>query len=68
MVPAHKKNSKSEPSNYRPISLLSVVGKLLEQVVASVICHHLSEHCLLSDRQFGFWPGHSTVYLLTVLS
>ena len=48
--------------------LLSVVGKLLEQVVARVICHYLNEHCLLSDRQFGFRPGHSTVYLLTVLS
>ena len=68
MVPAHKKNSKSEPSNYRPISLLSVVGKLLEQVVAGVICQHLSEHRLLSDRQFGFRPGRSTADLLTLLS
>ena len=65
MVPAHKKNL-SEPSNYRLISLLSVVGKLLEQ--DSVICHRLSEHRLLSDRQFGFRPGHSTADLLTVLS
>ena len=46
VVPAHKKIFKSEPSNYRPISLLSVVSKLLEQVVASVICHYLSEHRL----------------------
>ena len=68
VVPAHKKNSKSEPSNYRPISLLSVVGKLLEQVVAGVICQHLSEHRLLSDRQFGFRPGRSTADLLTLLS
>ena len=44
------------------------MGKLLEQVVASVIYHHLSEHRLLSDRQFGCRPGHSTVDLLTVLS
>ena len=44
VVPAHKKNFKGEPSNYRPISLLSVVGKLLEQVVASFICHHLREN------------------------
>ncbi|XP_045111706.1 uncharacterized protein LOC123504866 [Portunus trituberculatus] len=64
----HKKNSKSEPNNYRPISLFSVVGKLLEQVVAGVICQHLSEHRLLSDRQFGFRPGRSTADLLTLLS
>ncbi|XP_063850968.1 uncharacterized protein LOC135094639 [Scylla paramamosain] len=68
VVPAHKKNSKSEPSNCRPILLLSVVGKLLEQVVAGVICHHLSEHRLLSDRQFGFRSGRSTVDLLILLS
>ncbi|XP_063868166.1 uncharacterized protein LOC135104523 [Scylla paramamosain] len=68
VVPAHKKNSESEPRNYRPISLFSVVGKLLEQVVAGVICHHLGEHHLLSDKQFGFRPGRSTADLLILLS
>ena len=38
VVPAHKRNSKSEPSNYRPISLLSVMGKVLEKIVAEIIC------------------------------
>ena len=37
-------------------------------MVASVICYHMSEHRLLSNRQFVFWPGHSTVDFLTVLS
>ncbi|XP_063879419.1 uncharacterized protein LOC135110721 [Scylla paramamosain] len=40
VVPAHKKNSQSEPSNYRPISLLSVVGKLLEQASQRVSALH----------------------------
>lgn len=43
MVLDHKKNSRCEPSNYKPISLILVVGKVLEQVVAEVMCQHLSE-------------------------
>ena len=68
VVPVHKKNSRSEPSNYRPISLLSVVGKVLEQIVTDVICQHLSDNHLLSDKQFGFRPGRSTADLLLLLS
>ncbi len=68
VVPVHKKSLRSEPSNYRPISLLSVVGKVLERLVAGVICQHLSENNLLSDRQFGFRPGRSTSDLLLLLT
>ncbi|XP_063869593.1 uncharacterized protein LOC135105389 [Scylla paramamosain] len=45
-----------------------VVGKLLEQIVSAVICQHMSENHLLSDRQFGFGPGRSTADLLLILS
>ena len=65
MVPVYKKNSRSEPSNHRPVFLLSVVDKVLERIVAEVICQHLSENHLLSDRQFGFRPGCSTSGLLS---
>ena len=50
MVSVHKKNSRSEPNSYRPVSLLSGVGKVLERIVAEVICQHLSENHLLSER------------------
>ena len=66
MVLVHKKNSKF--FNYRPISLLFVVGKVLERIVAEVICQHLSGNHLLIDRQFGFRPSHSTSDLLLLLS
>ncbi|XP_063875034.1 uncharacterized protein LOC135108190 [Scylla paramamosain] len=36
VVPVHKRSSRSDPKNYRPISLLSVVGKVFERVVADV--------------------------------
>ena len=68
VVPVHKKSSRSLPSNYRPVSLLSVVGKVLERLVAGVICQHLRVNNLLSDRQFGFRPGRSTSDLLLLLT
>lgn len=47
-------------SNYRPISLLPLVSKVLERQVYNAIMSHLVEHGLLSDMQFGFRPGAST--------
>lgn len=63
-----KKGSKSEPGNYRPVSLTSVICKMLEKNVREGIIEHLSKHSLLSDRQFGFRKNRSTILqLLTVL-
>ena len=47
VVPVNKKSSRHDPSNYRPISLLSVMGKVLEQIVTTAICKHLYENHLL---------------------
>ena len=41
VVPIFKKGVKSEPSNYRPVSLTSVVCKLMERIVKDVIQDHL---------------------------
>lgn len=50
----------SDPTNYRPISLLPVMGKLLERLIAMRLQNGLSNN-ILSDRQYGFVPGRSTV-------
>ena len=68
VVPIHKKNSKSDPGNYRPISLLSNVSKILEKVIADEITLHLEDHNLLSSKQFGFRPSRSTADLLLLLT
>lgn len=68
VVPVHKKSSRTDPKNYRPISLLSVVGKVFERVVAEVVCSHLKDNALLSDQQFGFRPGRSTSDLMMLLT
>eukprot|EP00061_Rhincodon_typus_P016009 g43997.t1 len=50
----HKKQDRSSPASYRPISLLSVIGKVMEDVKNSTIKQHLLNNNLLSDAQFGF--------------
>ena len=60
IVPIPKANRKSDPSNYRPVSLLSIVSKLLEKIVFSLLTDHLLEHAPISDCQWGFQKGKST--------
>ena len=54
------KGSASIPQNYRPISLLSCLSKVLEKLVFSRIYEHLTINHLLSDKQSGYRPHHST--------
>ena len=61
VVPIHKKNAQNFRTNYRPVSLLSVVGKLLERIVFKYVFNYFKEHFILSTFQSGFMPGMSTV-------
>jgi len=63
-MPAFKKDDKSSPSNYRPISLLSCIGKVMERAVYKYTYNFIFEHSLLYAYQSGFIHGHSTVYQL----
>jgi len=58
VTPLFKKGSRSNPTNYRPISLTSVCCKLLEHVIYSNIMSHLNLHNILSSVQFGFHGKH----------
>ena len=64
----HKKGSKSEAANYRPVSLLSVVRKVMESIIARRLTTHLESQHLISDRQFGFRKGHSATDLSLLLT
>ena len=68
VTPVHKKRDKSDPGNYRPISLLSTLSKILERIIAEQLTCHLEEHHLLSPRQYGFRKGRSASDLLLLLS
>ena len=60
VIPLHKSGDVSDPSNYRPVSILSVVEKLCERVVSTQLMKYLLSHCILCDEQYGFRPGQST--------
>lgn len=56
-----KKGAKNRAENYRPISLTSIVCKLIEKFIKQAIQDYLIEHDLLSNKQHGFISGRSTV-------
>jgi len=60
-VPVFKRDDRCIPSNYRPISLTSVVVKTMQCIIHSAI---LESHLLISTHQFGFRKNHWTTYLL----
>ena len=60
VTPLHKKGAKEICSNYRPISLLSCVGKLLESCIHKYVFKFLSENNIITQAQSGFIPGDST--------
>ena len=65
IAPIPKSTSKSShPGNYRPISLTCILCKLLEKHIYGLMYEHLSNHHLLSDSQWGFRSGRSTVTAL----
>ena len=47
-------------ANYRPISLTSIICKIMESFVKEAIISHLTDNNLISDKQFGFMNGRST--------
>ena len=68
VVPIHKKQTRSTLRNYRPVSLLSVISKVMEKVINTTLMNHLEKQSLLSPHQFGFRPGLSAADLLTSIS
>ena len=54
VTPIFKKGDRSRASNYRPISLTSIVGKLMEGIMVDKITEYLESNLLLRDSQHGF--------------
>ena len=64
VVPIPKTGNPESPSNYRPISILPIISKLLEKHVHNLLYHHLNNNCSLSPNQWGFTEGKSTTTAL----
>ena len=64
VCPIFKKNDPEKCENYRPISLLSNLGKIFEKVMYSRVSYFLDNCNILYEKQFGFRKGHSTNHAL----
>ncbi len=62
VIPIFKlRGSPRDPSNYRPVSLLPSVGKLLDAILSERLLNFLVTSNQLNQHQFGFMPNRSTV-------
>ena len=68
IVPLFKGGDKEEVSNYRPVSLLPLPGKIMEKIVHNRITNFLEENKFLSNYQGGFRKGFSTTATIADLT
>ena len=64
IVPLPKSPPATTPNDYWPISLLSILSKVLEQHVHHILLDHLHNRHPISNSQWGFQPGKPTVTAL----
>ena len=65
VIPIYKNGSNDNLSNYRPISILPIFSKILEECVYSRVYKFLEKCNIITPKQFGFRAGHSTSSAIT---
>jgi hypothetical protein len=58
--PCYKGGCENDPSNYRPISLLTSSSKIFEKIILSRLNQHFYDHNIIVSEQFGFRRQSST--------
>ena len=65
LIPLFKSKDKSELGNYRPISILPSLSKILEKLIYKRLCNFMTNESLLHHSQYGFRRKHSTINAIT---
>ena len=68
ILPLYKNGDKTEPDNYRPISLLSCISKLFEKLIFKRISNFAAKDNLIDKHQFGFQRNHSCIHAILSLT
>lgn len=63
----HKSGPKNFLTNYRPISILPTISKIMEKIIYNKLYKFLTDNNLLSSAQFGFRSGHSCTDALLIM-
>ena len=66
MTPIFKSGDKHNVANYRPISIMGVIPKLFDSIMATRLTNVISSS--ICPQQHGFMPGRSTVSNLSLYS
>ena len=64
VTPVHKAGAMDDPNNFRPISILPFIGKLIEYFVCQQLTNYMEDNRLFTRHQYGFRKNHSTTYLM----
>ena len=64
VIPIYKSNDESDPSNYRPISLLSVFNRIFEKMMYNRLKAFLEKFGILHESQYGFREKRSTEHAI----
>ena len=68
VTPVFKKDNPSKVNNYRPISLISVLGKVMERCIYKHVYNFLLKNSIITPHQSGFTPGDSAINQLLSLT
>ena len=67
VIELYKAKEKDLPGNYRPISLLPIIAKILDVLINNQIMTHLTKHNIISPTQYAFRPNSNTTLALQTI-
>ena len=65
LTPLQKSSAVDQSNNYRPISILSILSKIIEKLTYIRLIRYIDRNSILNSNQFGFRKAHSTSHAIT---